>query len=179
MIWTIRVFSPLSSFHRLLMFHPHSTLRSNLICFTQATSLRKMITFKRLVLLALALFGDMTSAWETLIYDIDIPVNSNWDNQAQVPYSVNECSSITAGTFSRVAYELTLDAVTIRTEFDTPNPDACLLGVPTDQKYEQTITGLTVTVTGDAGSFDYLEQTDGAGSIEFWSNCYGKAMSIL
>ena len=81
-----------------------------------------------------------------------------------------------------------LDGVTVWTEFKKPqlvdNDDgtpgemmtACTSGLPVDWTYNTNVQGLAVSVTNgnEDGSLDDLEREGEDGSIEFWSNCYGK-----
>ena len=80
-----------------------------------------------------------------------------------------------------------LDNVTVWAEFKKPQlasddatpgemMTACTSGLPVDWTYDTNIEGLTVSVTSgnEDGSLDDLEREGEGGSIEFWSNCYGK-----
>jgi len=80
-----------------------------------------------------------------------------------------------------------LDNVTVWAEFKKPQLSsddattgemmtACTSGLPVDWTYDTNIEGLTVSVTSgnEDGSLDDLERDGETGSIEFWSNCYGK-----
>ena len=84
------------------------------------------------------------TAW-TLAYDLTIPrTGANWNTYSDVPYTVDRCASIAAGSFHRVAYEFSLDDRTIWVEFNTMTTDPCKLGIPTDWVFDQTVEGLTV-----------------------------------
>jgi len=102
------------------------------------------------------------------VYELSVPAaGADWDIYSDVPYSVDRCEAITAKSFSRIAYELTLDTRTIWVEFDTITTDACETGIPTDWTFDQTVMGLTVV-----DSAGILDATDATGYIEFWSHSY-------
>lgn len=109
------------------------------------------------------------------MYDLDMIDNANWDTYDDVPYAEDTCDSIEDDSFTKVAYRIELDDVTMWVEFDTMTTDACQLGVPVDWTFDQSITGLSVEmIADDDGEYSNLEREDANGYIEFWSNCYGQ-----
>jgi len=157
-----------------------------------------MARFSKIVL-ALAMlvgtaFAAAPSAEWTHVYSLDIPENANnqkgWDKRKDIPYTIDNCKNFddSGVPFYKVAYEMILDGVTVWTEFRKPqlvdNDDgtpgemmtACTSGLPVDWTYNTNVQGLAVRVTNgnEDGSLDDLEREGEVGSIEFWSNCYGK-----
>ncbi len=111
------------------------------------------------------------AAQYTLVYQLDINVNSNYGN-GQVPYAVD--NSVTIGGYSRVAYCLELDGQWVWVSMDDFTNDVVAhTGVPVvsvnPNGFQQTVANMNV----------YSNQTNivsgyhiTTGNIEFWANCY-------
>jgi len=105
----------------------------------------------------------------SLIYQLSIPVNSNYD--ASLPaYSVDNTASV--GGFTRVAYCLELDGNWVWVSMNAFTTVPGQVGVPvvsTGITFQQIVTSMNVAsnvpgiVTGTGIA---------TGNIEFWSNCY-------
>lgn len=121
-----------------------------------------------------------------LVYSLDIgaiPYNSGGAatfDSTGASYSVNNAGSIANGSFTRVAYELTLSGSTnplspngtMWASFDTPSAVASQLGVPatpTGEYYNQSVSNMNVVTT--LGGLSGTGITDG--TIQFWPTNYG------
>ena len=120
--------------------------------------------------------GSTMGTWQ-LVCELDMATNANWDTYSDVPYSTDNCDTLSANIFTKMAYEVELDDGLVGwVEFDAVTSEVCETGVPVDWSIDETITGLTVEIIGgnDDGTYDYLERQSEEGYIEFWSNCYSR-----
>jgi len=107
----------------------------------------------------------------TLVYRLDINVNSNYGN-GQVPYAVD--NSATIGGYSRVAYCLELDGQWLWVSMDDFTNDVVAhTGVPVvslnPNGFQQTVANMNVYSNRANIVQGYRIPT---GNIEFWANCY-------
>ena len=116
----------------------------------------------------------------SLAYTLDIPVNSNFDNDLP-PYSVDNTASI--GNFDRIAYCLQLAGDGLPSQFVWVSMDAFTtvpeqVGVPvisTGATFQQVVSGMNVF----SNNGDIVTGTGiGTGNIEFWHNCYARTTGL-
>lgn len=106
----------------------------------------------------------------TLLYELDIPVNSDWDTAAQVSYAVNNSAALTGTSFNRVMYRLDLNTTYVEVEMDDfSGGNVNQLGVPTDWMWDRAVSNVDVRTN----STNLSAVTGVAGKMEFWSDCYG------
>ena len=105
----------------------------------------------------------------TLIYDLDLPAESDIDTTTGIPaYTVNN-SSLPL-TYARVAYFYTLGSSTVWTSFDKYDSNLANISLPVDNVYDQAITNLNVISSASGVS----PVTGAGGWMEFWSHCYSE-----
>lgn len=107
----------------------------------------------------------------TLVYQLNINVNSNYGN-GQVPYAVD--NSATIGGYGRVAYCLELDGQWLWVSMDDFTNDVIThTGVPVvsvnPNGFQQTVANMNVYSNRSNIVAGYHIAT---GNIEFWANCY-------
>ena len=111
-----------------------------------------------------------------VIYQLDIPLNSDYNNNA-IPYTVN--NSAATGAYNRVAYFLDLGTKWVWVSMDKFNSTLTELGIPNaaynDVAWQRTVSNMNVT--GSAGS-GVTNATGIPGNIEMWHNCYGSAAGL-
>ena len=118
----------------------------------------------------------------TLVYAIDLPDNSNYD-ESPVGYSIDRSTTIPVGSFSRVAYYLELrkegeDLQYIWTSMDAFTDDACKIGFPTIASgavYQQIVDNMNIFCNVDGVVTGTGITT---GNIEFWPWNYSSANAI-
>lgn len=107
------------------------------------------------------------------IYQLDIPVNADYNGNTPA-YTVNNSGSAIAGGISRIAYYMELATATGRqwvwVSMNAYTQDLSKIGVPVGStQWQQTLSSMNVysnvasLVTGT---------NIATGNIEFWSNCY-------
>ena len=118
----------------------------------------------------------------TLVYELDIPANSQW-GAVSIPYLVNNATNITKNSFSRIAYYMELvSGSSTQWVYVSMCPfidDATKIGVPnaaSGEFYNYALTGpiTNATVMSNVGGI-----TTGTGintiNLEFWPSNYGPA----
>jgi hypothetical protein len=101
------------------------------------------------------------------IYGLNLPTTDGWAATSDVPYDVNNVSTV--GKFSRVAYRLIIDSGEVWVEMDAFTSDATTLGIPFDTVYDQDVANMLVRST-DPNQPSL--PTPVAGHVQIWANCY-------
>lgn len=101
------------------------------------------------------------------VYGLTLPSGIvNWDNAAQIPYSLDDAAN--APQFERVGYYLRLNDTFVWTDFPAYTANASQIGLPIDWIWDIPLTDITIVT--NSGNLSNL--TGGSGNMEFWSNCY-------
>ncbi len=102
-----------------------------------------------------------------VVYSLDIPLRANWDQHAQVPYTVDRAVSLAGQTIARIGYLLELDETYVWVTMDdfTGSSDFARLGVPTDWIWEQQVDN--IMVRSNVSNVSEVTLATG-GNLEFW-----------
>ena len=120
----------------------------------------------------------MAKTWE-LVYQLDIEDSANYDDDGDVPYSVDNSALIPDGSYSKVAYHLQLDDEFVFASMNSFVGKAKLLGIPVDWTHTGDYV-YDLNIVSNAGTLtDYDGITHSQGSVEHWSNCYGSGDGAL
>jgi hypothetical protein len=106
----------------------------------------------------------------TLIYDLNLPVDADWDTAEQVAaaYSYNVANDYVLSPFTRFGYLMTLDGNYVWVsgdDFTHGHPEQ--LGIPVDWTLKTFVTHLDVS-----SNVPGVGANDTYGGVEMWSNCY-------
>lgn len=117
----------------------------------------------------------------TQIYQLDVPVNSNYDNAAPA-YGVNNSATPILGGISRIGYFMELGTQSgtqwVWASMDAFTQNLGQIGVPvisTGAVWQQTVNAMNVE--SNVGSIATGTGIT-TGNIEFWHQCYGPNNSI-
>lgn len=103
-------------------------------------------------------------------WSLDIPLNAEWNVQADVPYSADNRGALASTAFSRIGYCFELDTLWVYTEMnDFTGGTVANTGIPTDIVYKVAAASLTVRTNSPAVT-EVTSSTSGL--LELWSNCY-------
>jgi hypothetical protein len=111
-----------------------------------------------------------------VLYQLDIPVSTNYANLGSILYSINN-SSLNLN-YSRIAYFLQLDSKWVWVSMNKFNSTNTELGVPFNNSgiiWQQIVTGMNVYSSVGAG----VTNTTGiSGNIEIWPDCYNAGVGL-
>lgn len=111
-----------------------------------------------------------------VLYQLDLPVTSNYSSLASVLYSINN-SSLTLN-YNRVAYFLQVDSKWIWVSMNRFNTTNAELGMPYSNSnivFQQIVNNMNVYSSPGAG---VTNTTGASGNLEIWPDCYGQGNSL-
>ena len=108
-----------------------------------------------------------------MVYQLEIPDNSNWDTASDITYAVDNSGDYADGSFSRIGYHLQLDDEWVFASINTWTSKADLLGVPVDVEIGSEYVGRLNIVSNAAALKNLTGTSHMTADLEFWSNCYG------
>ena len=126
---------------------------------------------------ALALANIPEAAQYKLVYQLDIPQSSDYNNTA-VPYTINN-SAASGISYNRVAYFMDLGSKWVWVSMDKFNSNLTQLGIPNaafnNVAWQQAVSNMNVQ--GSAGS-GVTNATGIPGNIEMWHDCYDRGAGL-
>ncbi|WP_162425753.1 glycine-rich protein [Pontibacter pudoricolor] len=117
------------------------------------------------------------AAHYNLAYSLDLPNYANWDDQSQIPYTINNAAALQGKTITRIAYAMELDNKWVWVSMDAFSQDVSKLGIPTGvDGFQQKVSNMNVVASSNSG----LTNATGiaTGNIEIWSQCYSVTNSL-
>ncbi|MDB5232453.1 MAG: hypothetical protein JWN76_3258 [Chitinophagaceae bacterium] len=114
-----------------------------------------------------------------LVYQLNIPNISNYNNPSDVAYAINNAAALAGVPFSRIAYYMELDNKWVWVSMDKFTSSLSQIGIPTGALgFQQKVNNMNVVASSNAAVT--TGNTIATGNIEFWSNCYitGNALGL-